>query len=74
MLTIRFPMVEQTAKYTHVFDKEYTCHFKGNTLVDIYPRDTNPTGYPIYLRDHYRADRAPMKETERYVAPFTIRW
>ena len=87
-------MVEETVEYT-VADgvyadgaggptlpaTRYRCHFKGNTLVDITPRDgrkhlTRPEQepYPIYLRDHYRADRAPMRRVTRYVAPFTIRW
>ena len=44
----------------------YTCRFKGNTLVDISPREENP-GYPIYLRDHYKQDKAPTKKVTRYV-------
>ena len=63
----------------------YTCQFKGNTLVDISPRAgelawtmvgqddgvTLPakTGYPIYQREHLKDDKAPMKETTRYVSP-----
>lgn len=94
-LTIEFPMVEQTVCYTvadGVYANEaeeraklpvtrYRCHFKGNTLIDISPRDgrkhlTDPAHepYPIYLRNHYRADRAPMTRVNRYVAPFSIRW
>ena len=26
------------------------------------------TGYPIYQRDHYKSDKAPMKTVEQYVA------
>jgi hypothetical protein len=37
-ITVIFPMVETTEKYT-LYGKEYTCHFKGNTLIDISPRD-----------------------------------
>jgi len=73
-VTITFPMVKETAKYTMPFDKEYTCSFKGNTLVDISPRDTNPTGYPIYQRDHYWQDNAPMREKARYVSNVNIDW
>ena len=93
-LTVEFPMVEETVEYT-VADgvysdgaggatlpaTRYRCHFKGNTLVDIAPRDggkhlsrPKQEPYPIYLRDHYRADRAPMRRATRYVAPFVIRW
>ena len=93
-LTVEFPMMEETVEYT-VADgvyadgaggatlpaTRYRCHFKGNTLVDIAPRDgrkhlsrPKQEPYPIYLRDHYRADRAPMRRATRYVAPFVIRW
>jgi hypothetical protein len=74
VVTITFPMVKETAKYMMPFDKEYSCTFKGNTLVDISPRDTNPTGYPIYQRDHYQQDKAPMKEETRYVSNVNIDW
>jgi hypothetical protein len=37
-ITVTFPMVETTEKYT-LYGKEYTCHFKGNTLIDISPHD-----------------------------------
>ena len=67
---------------------EYTCRLKGNTLVDISPRPDAPAcddmasddgsqyavnkGYPLYLRDVYRATRAPLQIVERYVAPRLI--
>ena len=73
VVTIEFPMVETTTKYTVRDDKEYTCHFKGNTLVDISPRDEE-LGYPLFLRDHLKQDKAPMKKVARYVSPVTIEW
>jgi hypothetical protein len=72
-ITIEFPMVEATETY-RVRDTSYSLKLKGNTLVDISPRDQRPTIYPIYLRDQYWADRAPLKAVTRYVAPFAIRW
>ena len=45
----------------------YTLHLKGNTLVDISPRAAG-VGYPIYMREHYRRDRAPVREVTRYVS------
>ncbi|MCY4376224.1 MAG: hypothetical protein OXC31_20920 [Spirochaetaceae bacterium] len=93
-LTVEFPMIEETAEYT-VADgayadgadgpelpaTRYRCHFKGNTLVDIAPRDgrkhlSSPEQqpYPIYLRDHYLADRAPSRRVNRYIAPYSISW
>ena len=66
------------------YGRRYTCDFKGSTLVDISPRGDKPVlvkmgsddggvfevrkGYPIYLRDHLKADHAPMKTVERFVA------
>ena len=53
---------------------------KGNTLVDISPRNEGkylkPGGhsYPIHQRKHYKANWAQMKEVTRYVATYTIRW
>jgi hypothetical protein len=74
VVTIEFPMVEQTIKYVHPFDKEYTISFKGNTVVDIAPRETNPTAYPLYLRDHFKKNAAPIKKVTRYVSPVMLDW
>lgn len=65
------------------FETTYTCRFKGNTLVDISPRLARPAatsfgqddgsvavihaGYPIYQRQRYHSDKAPMKKVTRYV-------
>jgi len=38
-VTITFPIVETTEKHTEPsYNQTYTCHFKGNTLIDISPR------------------------------------
>lgn len=42
----------------------YTCHFKGNTLVDIYPREQG-LGCPLYRREHLKKDTAPMIDVVR---------
>jgi hypothetical protein len=59
----------------------YTCHFKGNTLVEISPHLESSVfpiykreRHPTYQRDHYKGNRAPMKETTRYVAPIAPKW
>ena len=89
VITIEFPMVESIEKHTAMsYGIEYTCHFKGNTLVDISPRGERPgrtvdiaddgdrfpvnVGYPMYERDAYKAGVAPMKSAQRYVAPKLI--
>ncbi|MEE8384444.1 MAG: hypothetical protein V3S01_00820, partial [Dehalococcoidia bacterium] len=72
----------------NTYGLEYTCQMKGNTLVDISPRPDKPAwprmasddggrypvnkGYPLYLRDAYKAANAPLKTVERYVAPRLI--
>ncbi len=67
-ITVEFPMVERTEKHY-----KYTFTFKGNTVVDVSPRE-HTGGYPIYLRDSMKADKAPMKKVTRYVAPRLIKW
>jgi len=71
VITLRFPVRETTARYTvsaqTAQQQTYTCAFRGSTLVDIAPRDTSPTSYPLYLREHMKADAAPMKTVERFV-------
>ena len=83
-VTLTFPVVESTEIHTAQSHGPYTCHFKGNTLVDISPRPEKPTGrywpkgqeqfYQLYLRDYYKADKAPMKKVTRIVSPFVLEW
>jgi hypothetical protein len=54
-------------------DRVFTCTFRGNTLVDIIPRDSGP-GYPLYERDTMKAAKAPMHTVERYIAPKLPAW
>ncbi|MBM4028755.1 MAG: hypothetical protein FJ280_25680, partial [Planctomycetes bacterium] len=89
VVTIEFPMVETVERYTDkTYEDTYTCVFKGNTLVDISPRDDRSriqvmtlddgasyplqVGFPLYRRDHYKTDKAPLKTVERYVAPRVV--
>jgi hypothetical protein len=71
-LTLEFPVVDAVEKYTHG-GTEYTCTFRGNTLVDITPRD-EALGYPIFVRDHMKADKAPTRLATRFVSPVVINW
>ena len=66
-ITVEFPVHESEDRYTVAY-KEYTCHFRGSTMVDVSPRDGAPGTYPLYQRDHLKAEKAPVKQTERYVA------
>jgi hypothetical protein len=51
----------------------YQCRFRGNTLIDISPRDEG-LGYPLYQREYMWGTNAPMKSLERYIAPVLPRW
>ncbi|MFA5863505.1 MAG: hypothetical protein WC975_02345 [Phycisphaerae bacterium] len=66
---------------------KYILHFKGNTCVKAeFPNREkfvegflmlnaeNVTGYPVYQREHYRQNKAPMKTVSRYVAPKLVNW
>jgi len=70
-VTLAFPVTETTAQYSvnarTKDERTYTCVFRGSTLVDISPRDDSVTAYPLYVRDHLRRERAPEKETRRFV-------
>lgn len=70
------------------FQQTYSCQFRGNTLLDITPRAARPIrthdvsddqsvfainkGYPLYLRESYKGNKAPMKRVKRYVPPIII--
>ena len=78
-IQLEFPIQERSAEYTAnsrtPMEQTYKCTFRGSTVVDISPRDSSPTSYPLYVRQHMRTDKAPMKKTSRFVAERTIsRW
>ncbi len=63
----------QKDKFPKAEALRYTCHFKGNTLVDFSPR---PDGrwYRTYRRDFYRGSAGPMKKVTRFVASKFPEW
>jgi hypothetical protein len=75
---IEFPVLQQTVHLTaKTADKQNTTYaitFRGNTVVDITPRDQSPSAYPMYLRDSMKVDRAPMKTVERCVTAKIAKW
>ena len=79
-VSVEFPVVDSTAEYTILAklwrqEQKYTISFRGSTVVDIAPRDQSATAYPLYIRDHMRGDRAPVRTKTRFVAPKVIaRW
>jgi hypothetical protein len=73
-VVINFPLKEETVTYTMPFDKEYTLKLKGGTVIDISPRDENPVGYALYLRDEYQKNVAPLQQRSAYVPDAVIDW
>ena len=73
-LLLEFPVIQRSAEYTawsRIFPKQqtYHCDFRGNTLVDISPREDSPGCYPLYRRDELRnGGPAPMKKITRFAA------
>ena len=81
-LRLDFPVAEETVHLSALTatqgDKQNTTYeiaFRGNTVVDISPRNESPRVYPMYFRDHMKAaTKAPMKTVERFVAQSIARW
>ncbi len=77
-IELRFPVrtetIHRTAGRGTKAQTPYTLTLRGNTVVDISPRDQSPRSYPMYLRDGMRAAKAPMKTVQRFVAPQVARW
>ncbi len=83
-LQLDFPVAEETVRLTAHSGKgregqkpytTYTITFRGNTVVDISPRNESPNVYPLYLRDHMKAKKTPMKTKTRFVADKkTLNW
>ena len=91
ILTIEFPMVETIEKYKGQSMQEltYEFHFRGNTVVDMSPREEmDESGfcysyyrgegrdrvYPSYQRDHLKGSKAPMVKKTQFVSPVIIKW
>lgn len=72
LVNLAFGLAETTATYTvnaqTATEQQYTCTFRGSTLVDISPRDLAPTSYPLYQRAHLRQPTAPQRQIERFAS------
>ena len=75
-ITLTFPVPVQTATYTvnarTPQEQQYTCEFRGSTLVDIAPRNEAATSYPLYQRSHMRTSTTPFRKVQRFVAARTV--
>ena len=85
MVTIEFPVVERVEQWTapgtlrndlpkYPGNVTYTLKFKGNTLVGLTP-ELLP-GCPLYTgrTEKYKAAQAPMRQVQRFVTPFFLKW
>ena len=70
VLTVSVPLKKRTTKET-VAGVEYTLEWKGNTIVGMSPKGTLA---PLYQREDYLADRAPLGEVDYYVPAQEVAW
>ena len=73
VITVSFPVQERLEKAV-LYGTEYTFRFRGNTVVEVSPRSRPPGAYPMYVRDHMRADKTPMKRKTRFVSDVLLPW
>jgi len=66
-IVLEFPLLEQTDHY-FVHDTQYTVTFRGSTVIDISPRNSEPGKVPLYRREHFKARKTPMHRVKRFVA------
>ena len=64
-IIIEFPVPISVDEYT-INEKKFTLTFKGSTVIDVSPREEG-NYYQLYLRDHYRANKAPMKTVGQFI-------
>lgn len=72
VIELGFPVKEwRVVRTAHVRTPEetvYTIDFRGNTVVEISPRNDSPAVYPMYERDHLKAGgKAPVARVDRMV-------
>jgi hypothetical protein len=67
VIELKFMVRERTDKY-FIHDKTYTIQYRGSTVVDISPRNTDPKLMPMYQRGGMKGTKAPMHKVKRFVA------
>ena len=66
-IEITFPVHKQVDHYM-IDGTVYTISFRGNTVIDIQPRQTIPDTSPMYQRDFMKSTTTPMKSRKVFVA------
>lgn len=78
MIRLDFPVAEETFQRTAHAKMEhetlYTIRVRGNTVVDLSPRDRDPAHYPLYRRHKLAQGEAPLKQVERRVSSYIPTW
>jgi len=78
MIRLDFPVAVETFQRTaHARTKDetlYTINVRGNTVMDISPRDEDPLHYPFYLRHELQQTKAPIRQVERRVSDYIPGW
>jgi hypothetical protein len=74
-VTVAFPMkqwvVATTApQYVSKEKKPWQVTLKGNTVIDL----SESMGYPLFLREKFRVERAPTKRVTRFVSKERFFW
>ena len=67
VIELNFVVRERTDKY-FIHDKTYTIQYRGSTVVDISPRNSDSRFIPMYQREAMKGTRAPMHTVKRFVA------
>ena len=67
-LRLEFPVQETTERYT-ICDTLYTVKFRGSTVIDITPRESEDAEnrYLFFQREQLKSGSAPMHEVKRFV-------
>jgi hypothetical protein len=68
---VTFPVPTYTTPARAIGDLSCTLTVKGNTVVEISPRGE---GCPLYERERFKQDKAPMRKTTRFVAEESVLW
>ncbi|MCL5099298.1 MAG: hypothetical protein M1608_17535 [Candidatus Omnitrophica bacterium] len=76
-ITLTFPVRTQKSTYTinegAPQQMQYSCEFRGSTVIEIKPQDEAPSGIPLYQRSKMRASTTPFHKVRRFVAEKTVR-
>lgn len=70
VICLEFPVPQTTEHYT-IGQTTYTATFRGSTVVDLTPRETDSESgkhkYPFFMREHFKATKAPMRTCRRFI-------